>query len=141
MASVFTYDPDPPRVSSPWSTPGSTTPSLRSTASGGLNIGLQDGNAPDPSDPSYLACHGITKLDVEPQDGPTEYKLHLLLRPRRSFTSLSTGSLISGSNHSRSGHDVPQLPQEQYDSASKAPLSSSGQTRQHRLHQLTTQLL
>ncbi|EFW22015.1 hypothetical protein D8B26_002110 [Coccidioides posadasii str. Silveira] len=135
MASVFTYDPDPPRVSSPWSTPGSTTPNLRKTASGYLSTGSHNTNAPDPSDPSYLTYHGISKLDVEPQDGPTEYKLHLLLRSRRSFLSLSTGSLISGSNHSKSAQDVEQL-----DSASK-PLSSSSQTRQHRLHQLTTQLL
>lgn len=141
MASVFTYDPDPPRVSSPWSTSGSTTPTLRRTASGDLSGGSQDGNAPDPSDPGHLAYHGITKLDVEPQDGPTEYKLHLLLRPRRSFTSLSTGNLISGSNHSKLGHDVSQLPPEQCELASKVPLASSNQTRQHRLHQLTTQLL
>ncbi|WEW58006.1 hypothetical protein PRK78_003473 [Emydomyces testavorans] len=141
MASVFTYDPEPPRVSSPWSTPRSCTPSLRKTASGSLSIGSQGPNAPDPSDPSYLAYHGISKLDVEPQDGPTEYKLHLLLRPRRPFLALSTGNLISGSNHSKSGHDIPQLLQDQLDSASKTPLSSSSQTRQHRLHQLTTQLL
>ncbi|EEP76139.1 predicted protein [Uncinocarpus reesii 1704] len=141
MASVFTYDPDPPRVSSPWSTSGSTTPRLRKTASGYLSTGSQDANGPDPSDPGYLTYHGITKLDVEPQDGPIEYKLHLLLRPRRSFISLSTGSLISGSHHSKSGPDVSQSPQEHLDSQSKTPLSSSNQTRQHRLHQLTTQLL
>ncbi|KAI1957818.1 hypothetical protein LOZ58_005569 [Ophidiomyces ophidiicola] len=142
MASVFTYETDPPRVSSPWSTPGLCTPHLRKTSSGYLSTGSQDSNAPNSSDPSYLTYHGITKLDVEPQDGPTEYKLHLLLRPRRSFISLSTGSLISGSNHSKSGQDIPQLLQEHLESASaKAPLASSSQTRQHRLHQLTTQLL
>ncbi|OJD16485.1 hypothetical protein AJ78_03340 [Emergomyces pasteurianus Ep9510] len=141
MASVFTYDPDPPRVSSPWSTPGSTTP--RQIPSGGRG-GPAQGEAFrtfDPSDPNFLADYGITKLDAEPQDGPTEYKLHLLLRSRRSFLSLSTGNLASGSFHSKPspvGSEAPSVPPEAAYRPAQAP---SNQSRQHRLQQLTTQLL
>src|SRR2546421_6699847 len=39
----------------------------------------------------------VTRLEAEPQDGPTEYKLHLLLRPRRNYSSSSTGHVVSGS--------------------------------------------
>ena len=140
MASVFTFDPDPPRVSSPWTTSGASTPQ-RKRSSTVLSGNHGNENHLDPTNPSFLAECGITKLDPEPQDGPTEYKLHLLLRPRRSFLSLSTGNLVSGSSHSKSSVAVSVTPQESVDAASKPLQASSGQSRQHRLHQLTTQLL
>ncbi|MCJ1293540.1 hypothetical protein MMC34_005095 [Xylographa carneopallida] len=135
MASVFTYDPDPPRVSSPWSTwPNST---VRPDASEG-DFFLGGLLSPQPI---LLANCGITKLEAEPQEGPTEYKLHLLLRPRRSFSSQSTGNYVSGSYQSRS--NVCR-------SESTAPVKPglnipvpppTAQSRQNRLQQLTTQLL
>lgn len=84
--------------------------------------------------------HVVTRLEAEPQAGPTEYKLHLLLRPRKSFTYASTGQRYVGSSGSRS---LPGTPRNVAD----APISSSplpaqpGAGRQHRLEQLTTQLL
>ena len=95
-------------------------------------------NAPPPV---YLADCGITKLEAEPQEGPTEYKLHLLLRPRSSFSSSSTGRHISGSYQSRSkaskseGLSIPRP-----DPAAVIPAPSI-QSRQNRLQSLTTQLL
>ncbi|OAX82744.1 hypothetical protein ACJ72_02898 [Emergomyces africanus] len=141
MASVFTYDPDPPRVSSPWSTPGSTTPRRIPSGSRGGPTQGEPFRTFDPNDPNFLAESGITKLDAEPQDGPTEYKLHLLLRSRRSFLTLSTGNLASGSVHSKSspvGSDAPSVSPE---AASRPAQAPSSQSRQHRLQQLTTQLL
>ena len=84
---------------------------------------------------------GISKLEAEPQEGPTEYKLHLLLRPRRRFISTSTGSQVSGSHHSKpfltgTGARVysSSLPH-------RPAVPPSNLTRQARLQQLTTQLL
>ena len=88
-----------------------------------------------------LANTGITKLEAEPQEGPTEYKLHLLLRPRRSFTAASTvqrvsGSFLSKSRTPRSHSETDLKP------GSPAPvLAPSSQSRQNRLQHLTTQLL
>lgn len=140
MASVFTFDPDLPRVSSPWTTSGSSTPQRKRSS---IFLGDNDEgvNLLDPTNPNFLAECGIAKLDPEPQEGPTEYKLHLLLRPRRSFLSLSTGNLVSGSSHSKSSLAISATPYDSPDSALKPAQSSSGQSRQHRLHQLTTQLL
>lgn len=74
MASIFTYDPDPPRVSSPWLTPtGTPKPSTPQP---------EEGNDATPVS-GLLADYGVTRLGAEPQEGPIEYKLHLLLRPRR----------------------------------------------------------
>lgn len=130
MASIFSFDPDPPRVSSPWLTPSdspkSSTPQPRDGAaiSGALPTSGQ------------LQDYGVTRLEAEPQDGPTEYKLHLLLRPRRTYSSSSTGSLISGSQQHKQPQSNPSLPQD-----SGPTLAASNQSRQHRLEQLTTQLL
>lgn len=111
MASIFTYDPDPPRVSSPWLAPErpSNTSSPRST----------DG-VHTPSS-GILADYGVTRLEAEPQEGPTEYKLHLLLRPRRAYSTSSTARVPS--------------------SEPGPALAPSSQYRQNRLEQLTTQLL
>ncbi|MCJ1474185.1 hypothetical protein MMC13_002843 [Lambiella insularis] len=135
MASVFTYDPDPPRVSSPWSTPPILASGLETA-----QAQLRFGGLPSPK-PALLAECGITKLEAEPQEGPTEYKLHLLLRPRRSFSSLSTGHHISGSYQSRS-----KVPRSETGNLAKALTSPSIPaptflSRQNRLQHLTTQLL
>ncbi|KAK2825724.1 hypothetical protein FQN49_007429, partial [Arthroderma sp. PD_2] len=139
MASVFTFDPDLPRVSSPWSSSGATTP-RHHKGQGSSTCGP---SPVDTSDPGFLEACGIKKLDPEPQDGPTEYKLHLLLRPRRPFVSLTSGSLVSGSHHSKS-HSTsvaePDTP-EPLELASRPAQSSSSSPRQARLCQLTTQLL
>ncbi|KAK2766249.1 hypothetical protein FQN54_007766 [Arachnomyces sp. PD_36] len=152
MASVFTYDHDPPRVSSPWSTPGSSTPQLQSGAGKGVVIHCRTSAArefSDGDDTDSLPDCGLTKLDAEPQEGPTEYKLHLLLRRRRSFSSLSTGHLVSGSYHNTRS-TVPirgSTPSDQtgrQDSSVPTATSSQGpseRSRQNRLQQLTTQLL
>jgi GTPase len=147
MASIFTFDPSPPSVSSPWSTPRTSTPRLASNPGGtSPSPGLGGSSAQIPnfvtdsrSDSNQDVV--VTSLEAEPQDGPTEYKLHLLLRPRREFMYSSTNGRVSGSIRTTS--ESPQL--------SEAPgliaqlqtvqASSSSQTRQNRLEQLTTQLL
>ena len=77
-----------------------------------------------------------------------EYKLHLLLRPRRKFHSTSTGSFVPGSRHSKLGDGHPgrsvseaAIEPSPRGGAATPPPSSTQQTRQHRLEQLTTQLL
>lgn len=128
--SVFTFDPDPPRVASPWLRPGDTEkessaadlPALRK---GHVGFGL-------------LSDYGVTKLEPEPQDGPTEYKLHLLLRPRRKYERISTANRISGSIQSRPPPDPRSLKPAP---VSPGPSTTSAQTRQDRLEHLTTQLL
>lgn len=144
MASIFTFDPDPPRVSSPWSraTPPPeaqpcSKPAQESKSAGPILISKK---RKDDVSLSTLDYSTITRLEAEPQEGPTEYKLHLLLRKRRSFTSTSTGSRISrplGRNDSyapgkQSAHSL--LP-------STLPPLGVTQSRQHRLEQLTTQML
>ncbi|KAF2096796.1 hypothetical protein NA57DRAFT_42566 [Rhizodiscina lignyota] len=142
MASIFTFDPDPPRVASPWSTPGTSTPEQgggRATndlpRGDRLARGSPLGRIQSPPDFS------LTKLDAEPQEGPTEYKLHLLLRPRRSFTSTTTANRISGSSNRSSSFGEAHRKSSGLRLSSTPPLASSSQSRQHRLEQLTTQLL
>lgn len=137
MASVFTYDPDPPRVSSPWSTSSTTAegsadpPATKYHTQPSLNLPY-----------TLLADCGITKLEAEPPEGPTEYKLHLLLRPRRRFSASSTSFFVSGSHHSK-----PLQPSQsdvigEAISRNPSPMSApSKHSRQNRLQQLTTQLL
>ncbi|KAL1628473.1 hypothetical protein SLS56_005924 [Neofusicoccum ribis] len=146
MASIFTFDPDPPRVASPWSTPRSLTPrdpprlapsSHPPEASFATRGGLE---------PRVVleTDSAVTKLDAEPQEGPTEYKLHLLLRPRRSFTTSTTARHVAGSHRSSLGIPTPRSVSETAVArtpASTPPRAASSQSRQHRLEQLTTQLL
>lgn len=151
MASIFTYDPDPPRVSSPWATPRASTP---------RNLSTSEGHALSTNtlvNYSQFTETRVTKLEAEPQEGPTEYKLHLLLRPRRSFTSTSTGRHVPGSHRPRPDAAVagvtttrgildslPTVAHHQpADGASLAASAAvtSSQSRQQRLEQLTTQLL
>ena len=117
MASIFTYDPDPSRVTSPWLTP---TDSPRRSTPQPRNLST--------SLPTHLGEYGVTRLEAEPQEGPTEYKLHLLLRPRRNYSSSTTGSQQHSANQPNQNDIGPAL-------------ASSNQSRQNRLEQLTTQLL
>lgn len=134
MASIFTFDPDPPKVSSPWSMPQTSSHPPH---------GGQDDVASTPSgistpsgQPGLLSEYGVVKLEAEPQEGPTEYKLHLLLRPRRAYKSMTTIKQASRSSH---GH-MPEAT-----GSADTPLISSSpaptQSRQQRLLHLTTQLL
>lgn len=86
----------------------------------------------------------ITRLEAEPQDGPTEYKLHLLLRRRRSFTRASTALRVSGSMRRSDGSTLAtagRCASELGPLSSTPPPLASTQSKQHRLEQLTTQLL
>jgi len=147
MASIFTFDPSPPSVSSPWSTPRTSTPRLTSNPGGtspkpGLSLsGLQLSSPASATEDDSNEDVIVTSLEAEPQDGPTEYKLHLLLRPRREFVYSSTSGRISGSLRTTSESPTP------FDTtvapAQTQPLSTaaSSNSRQNRLEQLTTQLL
>lgn len=125
--SVFTYDPDPPRVSSPWLQPAD--PGKRRDSPG-------SDRGPAPANSDMLADYGVTKLAAEPELGPTEYKLHLLLRQRRVFRSMSTTSRIAGSQQARPAPSEPKAMLKHR----AVVMSSSNQTRQSRFLQLTTQL-
>lgn len=135
MASIFTFDPDPPRVSSPWLTPPKPVPKppAKNGQSDFHDVGL-------PPAALLVEC-GITKLEAEPQEGPTEYKLHLLLRPRRSFSSSTTAHPVSGSYQSKAR--LLRLEAEFKGGPAKlSPASApNNQSRQNRLQHLTTQLL
>ncbi|KAI8939657.1 hypothetical protein NX059_003414 [Plenodomus lindquistii] len=154
MASIFTFDPDPPRVSSPWATTPSERASKTSKSSRGvtplpskLNCLGGDEGAVGQTQTSLVDYTSIKRLEAEPQEGPTEYKLHLLLRRRRSFTRASTGQQghhISGSLR-RSEAPVPvpvgrSISESGLLSETPPPLASM-LSKQHRLEQLTTQLL
>lgn len=76
--SVFTFGTEPTRVSSPW---------------------LQPGHDQDDA---------VTKLEAEPQEGAIEYKLHLLLRPRRPYQLITTGT-ASGSQRPYQNEALPPL--------------------------------
>ncbi|KAJ5650593.1 uncharacterized protein N7484_004316 [Penicillium longicatenatum] len=145
MASIFTYDPDPPRVSSPWSTSGSSTPQVNVSGSRGLAIRTRSSSALNSADPDFLSDYGISKLEPEPQEGPTEYKLHLLLRPRRPYLSMSTGHVVAGSYHSRNilvAASTSASPSQDVTTTPPKPMQArSSQSRQQRLQGLTTQLL
>ncbi|KAJ5387829.1 hypothetical protein N7509_010370 [Penicillium cosmopolitanum] len=146
MASIFTYDPDPPRVSSPWSTSGSSTPQIAAASGRGLSIRTKSSAALDHAEADFLSDYGITKLEPEPQEGPTEYKLHLLLRPRRPYIAMSTGHVVAGSYHCRAAIGSQKPPSQgpsplQYATTPRPMQAKSSQSRQQRLQGLTTQLL
>ena len=135
MASIFTFESEAPRVSSPWP----TTRMERLESGADHERSLIAGLEMPPAE--LLANCGFSKLEAEPQQGATEYKLHLLLRPRRSFTSTSTVNHVSGSYLSKS-----RTPRSHSDTDAKSKLSApllapSSQIRQNRLQHLTTQLL
>ena len=135
MASVFTFESEPPQVSSPWPIAPKSMANNNPESGECLLAGMR-------IPPAELAINsGRSKLDAEPQEGPTEYKLHLLLRPRRNFTITSTVQNVSGSfaskSHVQQSHsDTSLVP------ATLSPiLAPSSQTRKNRLQHLTTQLL
>ncbi|KAH9888236.1 GTP-binding protein [Xylariomycetidae sp. FL2044] len=126
MASIFTFDHDPPRVNSPWKAAIQSNQrphSERSASTGAIE------------DSAHSSELSVERLEAEPQDGPIEYKLHLLLRPRRTYKSLSTARAFPGSQQSRMTRDI-KLPKQP-----GLPLASTTHTRQNRLQHLTTQLL
>lgn len=90
-----------------------------------------------------LADFGIKSLKPEPQEGSTEYKLHLLLRPRRNFATSSTVQRVSGSHLSKSRLSRPGSASPSSSPLPKTPTASasSNQSKQSRLQSLTTQLL
>ncbi|KAJ8611198.1 hypothetical protein MRB53_038042 [Persea americana] len=145
MASIFTYDPDPPRINSPWEQSQSGQDTVTVVESSHALSTEASGE-----DTRLSQARAITRLQAEPQEGPVEYKLHLLLGPRRKFIFTSTGSHISGSRHSTraaestNARDVPDGSLDAASSNSSAMPASSittVQARHHRLEQLTTQLL
>jgi GTPase len=142
MASVFTYDPNPPRVTSPWSTPGRATPQP-AEIDVNSHIRCQTEVSAKPVNPTYLSETGVAKLEAEPFEGSTEYKLHLLLRPRKAFSSISTSNKASEAPGSQQAEVPP--PKGRLRSTMSVPPQSaqppSIQSRQVRLQQLTTQLL
>lgn len=115
-------------MSSPWLTPTGTPKPSTPQPKGQTVTNASPSSA-------RLEDHGITRLEAEPHDGPTEYKLHLLLRPRRTYSRSSTGSSTSGSY--RKLHTSNQAAT----TDSGPVLAPSNQSRQHRFEQLTTQLL
>lgn len=134
MASIFTYETEIPRVSSPWL----RQPESPKSRNGGPADAKTSLGNPTPSTDGT-----ITRLEAEPQDGPVEYKLHLLLRPRRNFSSMSTVTSKIGSNPQNAKFNGPSQPRSSSESQPNlgtTPVSTQ-QSRQHRLEQLTTQLL
>ncbi|KAJ6160980.1 hypothetical protein N7470_004376 [Penicillium chermesinum] len=118
MASIFTYDPDPPRVSSPWSASGTSTPQVLAAGGRGLSIRTRSGSAlVDLADADVLSDYGISKLEPEPQEGPTEYKvasaappasaLHLHVNRRRGSglipRTCSAGTILAVAIHRPDG--------------------------------------
>lgn len=123
-------------MSSPWLRQIEATTPVRQ-ATNGRNL--------DPADQpvsNLILNSRITRLEAEPQDGPVEYKLHLLLRPRRNFTNMSTVAHIAGSTHSNVKFNGPHTSKSISDASLIAGTAVfTQQSRQHRLEQLTTQLL
>ena len=128
MASIFTYQNELPRIHSPWSTPGNSTP----LASHGGSTDLQSSDE----------VKHITRLEPERQEGPCEYKLHLLLRARRKFVSTTTDSGVERDVHDPVNNgSVPSTRSMSETLLYRPSYLPSPHTRQARLQQLTTQLL
>ena len=134
MASIFTYESEPPSVSSPWPAARAEVANADSEEGRCLLAGMKMPLV------IPLTDYGITKLEAEPQEGPTEYKLHLLLRPRKSFSATSTVQHVSGSYLSKSRAPQPILEAEVKPNVTPM-LAPSSHSRQNRLQHLTTQLL
>ncbi|CAK3971613.1 Hypothetical predicted protein [Lecanosticta acicola] len=149
MASIFSFQEEPTRVSSPWLQGVERNDGESFAGAGTARGGDLDVTALSLRNDTTTG-QKVTRLQAEPQEGPVEYKLHLLLRPRRKFRSTSTGAHISGSKHSRFSGERPSprsvsdnilLDSNPSSGSSTPPTASTHQTRQHRLEQLTTQLL
>ena len=139
MASIFTYETEPVKVASPWST--AVPRPLDERKVGQKNQQEKNLAGMIMPDATSLTDWGITKLEAEPQDGAVEYKLHLLLRPRRTLLATSTVQKISGSYLSKSRSSGTLQDVGVYSGNSSPSLATSSQSRQHRLQHLTTQLL
>ena len=131
---MFTFESNPPGVASPWLDRGDM--SLRESAPA-------HEDKPGASPELRTDIRRIAKLEAEPQEGPVEYKLHLLLRPRRRLSTSSTVLHVSGSHQSKS-----QVANTASGSGSSAILPTlpvlptpTSQSRHNRLQSLTTQLL
>lgn len=144
MASIFTFEPDPPRVASPWhdvqnggsASPASALQKPNQRSSTGQRYAIARSDADTES--------AVPRLQAEPQEGPVEYKLHLLLRPRRKFKTTSTSNVIAGSKRVKQtgNSDLRAAPEPITEtSGSASSIQLTNQTRQLRLEQLTTQLL
>lgn len=100
----------------------------------------------------------MTKLEAEPQQGAVEYKLHLLLRPRRPYQLVSSGTASGSLRHGRDEF-IPS-PNSSTSRLGEAGLADSSisldlkkrrpateyyatttESRRTRLYHLTTQLL
>ena len=132
MASVFTYETDPVRVGSPWP---------RAPATGLKAASVLENSTLGMAPLEVLSDYGIASLIPEPQEGPVEYKLHLLLKPRRSFSAISTVQKVSGSHLSKSRGLNLASDASPRSGPSTPVLAPSNISRQNRLQHLTTQLL
>ena len=133
MAStVFTFDHNPPKVSSPW-------PNLRPGRAYPKDITLAELHYDKSA--ARLEDYGIKKLQPEPQEGPVEYKLHLLLRPRNK--TVEPRNHISTPASTQAGLPAAVLAPERPMTALPGSVvaAHSSQPRQERLLHLTTQLL
>jgi GTPase len=143
MASIFTFEPETPRVASPWHdvTDGTPPRPARMQHNGTIN-GRQ--HSPSHSDASGIQVSAV-RLQAEPQEGPVEYKLHLLLRPRRKFSNSTTANVVAGSRRIKRPGSTSVRAASEVAAETGTPASTSTsltkQARQLRLEQLTTQLL
>lgn len=143
MASIFTFEPDPPRVASPWHDVAAGTPTSSDRKP---QNGTSNGKSDDlPCTDAPTAKPAAIRLQAEPQEGPVEYKLHLLLRPRRKFKASTTTNVVAGSRRIKRPASTSVRPASELATDASVPASTSAaltkQTRQLRLEQLTTQLL
>ena len=83
----------------------------------------------------------LKKLEPEKHDGPIEYKLHLLLRWRRTFTYSSTTMPAWANQQGRIESASAASPSITEAATARSMYQPSTQNRQARLQQLTTQLL
>ncbi|KAH7138247.1 hypothetical protein B0J11DRAFT_587412 [Dendryphion nanum] len=146
MSSIFSFDDNPPRVSSPWATPPPGARVKPSIPQDSLSAPSKANQEPSSDiDTSATDYSTITRLEAEPQEGPTEYKLHLLVRRRRSFIRTTTCRHVSGSlrlpDESKATLSSRSTSESDLLSDDAMPLSYATQSAQNRLDQLTTQLL
>lgn len=125
MASIFTFEHDGLEVCSPW-----VTAARRQ---------YPDITRLDDLEP---CINTVSRLESEPQTGPVEYKLHLLLRGRRHYDLVTyhdhiplrqpskSSVAVAATAAAASSTDVPP-----------SPTIKPDQLRRLRLEQLTTQLL
>ncbi len=131
MAStIFTYDHDPPKVASPWPSSAVGPVPIEETIIEQLRF---DESA------QKLGDYGVENLEPEPQEGPVEYKLHLLLRPRSKIIDPRSRSPKTSTEPSQqTSLSVQQRPRH---ISSPIVAAQSSEPRQERLLHLTTQLL